>query len=119
MRNILGQGCLHCKEDCLVFRKIHQKDKCQEIIEGWKVPNVIITIPTGTSQKPFQIYDYIEGMCKEGKGGFLEIFARPRNQREGWVGIGNEAISTFKEKAVAELAASQAPFLGKRKPLAT
>ena len=32
-------------------------------------------------------------MCKTTQGGMLEIFPRPHNQRWGWVGIGNEAIS--------------------------
>ena len=74
-----------------MFRKL-KNSLVEEICRTRKENNVILSVPRMGSQKPDQIYDTIEGMCNEGQGGFLEIFARPHNQREGWVGIGNEAI---------------------------
>ena len=91
LRPVFGVGCKHVKEDCLVFRKL-KNSLVEEICRTRKENNVILSVPRMGSQKPDQIYDTIEGMCNEGQGGFLEIFARPHNQREGWVGIGNEAI---------------------------
>jgi N6-adenosine-specific RNA methylase IME4 len=48
-----------------------------------------------TTQKPFQLYEFIE-KCFPG-GPFIEIFARRHNAREGWLSIGNEAIDYHPE----------------------
>jgi N6-adenosine-specific RNA methylase IME4 len=87
----------HCNELCLVFRKVIKK-KNGELIGDYTrfrmVVNQIFSVPGRIpSTKPFQLYEFIEKICDTNKGGLLEIFSRPHNQREGWVGVGNEAIS--------------------------
>lgn len=87
---------LHVNELCLVFRKVQKSGDTYAVgsyTNFCKVINQIVTVPdTLVSKKPFQLYDYIETLCVEGQGGFLEIFARPHNSRRGWVSVGNEAI---------------------------
>ena len=50
--------------------------------------NVIVAERRAQSQKPNEIYEYIEQLLPGGY--FLEIFGRRNNLRSGWVTIGNE-----------------------------
>ena len=91
-----GATLLHCNEQCLVFRKTHNRKG--ELIGDYTnfrtSSHQITTIPDARpSTKPFQLYEIIERMCNTTHGGLLEIFSRPHNQRWGWVSIGNESIS--------------------------
>ena len=73
----------HCNELCLVFRKITKKKNGEKIGDYTKfrqVVNQIFSVPGRIpSQKPFQLYEFIEKICNTSKGGLLEIFARPHN----------------------------------------
>ena len=52
------------------------------------IPDVIYAERRGQSQKPEEIYEFIEQHCPNGN--YLEIFGRRNNLRDGWVTIGNE-----------------------------
>ena len=110
LKPTFGRGLKHVKEDCLVFRKMQRGVLVGIIANERKENNVILSVPRMGSQKPDQIYDTIEGMCNEGQGGFLEIFARPHNQREGWVGIGNESIDWINPPKVKRTRGSRGPL---------
>ena len=64
LRAILGAGTKHCKEDCLVFRKVNKNSKVTSFANLYKARNVIHAAPTGTSRKPIQLYETIELMTK-------------------------------------------------------
>jgi len=80
----------HAKETCLIGLKgdinkipsLNNKDVkgiCSDIIYSER---------RGQSQKPEEVYQYIERLVP--KGFYLEIFARRNNLRNGWFSIGNE-----------------------------
>ena len=50
--------------------------------------DVIFSYRKGQSQKPDDIYKYIENLVPNGN--YLEIFGRRNNLNENWVTIGNE-----------------------------
>jgi len=50
--------------------------------------DVIISQRRGQSQKPEELYEYIESLIPNGK--YLEIFARRNNLRNNWVSMGLE-----------------------------
>ena len=58
------------------------------------VSNAIISNVSGTSIKPFQMYEKIEALVPGGP--YLELFGRVHNRRLGWVTAGNEAIALMK-----------------------
>ena len=103
-----GNTLLHCNEQCLVFRKTHNRkgEKIGDYTNFRKSNHQITTIPDERpSQKPFQLYEYIERMCsKKTQGGLLEIFSRPHNQRHGWVSMGNEAICFLPKRIPVNMA---------------
>jgi len=85
-----GYYLQHAKETCLIglkgdFDKIPSLNNKK--IKG-VCSDVIYSERRGQSQKPEEIYQYIEHMVPEGY--YLEIFARRNNLRNGWFSIGNE-----------------------------
>lgn len=72
----------HCKETCVIGKK--GDPKFFNNIEN----DVILSERRGQSQKPQEIYDYIEKFIPNGH--YLEIFGRRNNLRNNWVTIGNE-----------------------------
>jgi mRNA (2'-O-methyladenosine-N6-)-methyltransferase len=50
--------------------------------------DVVFSKRRGQSQKPEEIYEYIERLVPNGY--YLEIFGRRNNLRDYWVTIGNE-----------------------------
>jgi mRNA m6A methyltransferase catalytic subunit len=50
--------------------------------------DVVFSKRRGQSQKPEEIYEYIERLIPNGH--YLEIFGRRNNLRDYWVTIGNE-----------------------------
>ena len=53
--------------------------------------NVIWSLRRGQSQKPNEIYKYIEKFApKEKNNTYIELFGRRNNLRNGWVTLGNE-----------------------------
>ncbi len=77
-----GYYLQHTKETCLIGVKgnpsFKQNVKC----------DVIFSKRRGQSQKPEEVYEYIENLVPNGY--FLEIFGRRNNLRNYWVTIGNE-----------------------------
>jgi len=58
-------------------------------VAGHALPSsVIIAERRGQSQKPEELYEYVESLFPGGR--FLEIFARSNNLRSHWVSVGNE-----------------------------
>lgn len=77
-----GYYLQHTKESCLVGIKGNPK------FVGNVAQDVILSKRRGQSQKPEEIYEYIEELVPEGF--YLEIFGRRNNLRNYWVTIGNE-----------------------------
>mmetsp|Transcript_2466 Transcript_2466/g.9284 ORF Transcript_2466/g.9284 Transcript_2466/m.9284 type:complete len:370 (-) Transcript_2466:1958-3067(-) len=78
-----GYYLQHAKESCLVAVKGHpQHNKAAQISD------VIFSERRAQSQKPSEIYSYIEELMPGGQ--FLEIFGRKNNLRSGWTTVGNE-----------------------------
>jgi len=85
-----GYYLQHAKETCLIglkgdFDKIPSLNNKK--IKG-VCSDVIYSERRGQSQKPEEIYQYVEQLVP--KGYYLEIFARRNNLRNGWFSIGNE-----------------------------
>ena len=74
----------HAKETCLVGRK----GKHPKSMVGGIASDVIYSIRRGQSQKPEEIYKYIEQLVPNGH--YLEIFGRRNNLHDYWVTVGNE-----------------------------
>ncbi|ETO06258.1 MT-A70 family protein, partial [Reticulomyxa filosa] len=75
----------HAKETCLVGFK--GEEKKVGFVSG-VCADVIYSVRRGQSQKPVEIYEYIERLVPNGC--YLEIFGRRNNLRDYWVTIGNE-----------------------------
>jgi len=75
----------HAKETCLVGFK--GEEKKVKFVSG-VCADVIYSERKGQSQKPIEIYEYIERLVPNGC--YLEIFGRRNNLRNYWVTIGNE-----------------------------
>lgn len=73
----------HAKETCLVGYKGSFKDYHPAVAS-----DVIFSYRRGQSQKPTEIYEFIEQLVPNGH--YLEIFGRRNNLRSKWVTIGNE-----------------------------
>ncbi len=79
-----------------MFRKLEKGKKVRDIYKTQIIDNTILAQPEGkTSTKPFHLYEMAEAMIPGGS--YLELFGRAHNAREGWVTLGNEAI-TYMEK---------------------
>lgn len=77
-----GYYLQHSKESCVVGIKgnpIFIENICNDVIFSKR---------RGQSQKPDEIYSYIEKLLPNGF--YLEIFGRRNNLRDNWVTIGNE-----------------------------
>ena len=74
----------HAKETCLVGRK----GKHPKNMVGGIASDVIYSIRRGQSQKPEEIYKYVEQLVPNGH--YLEIFGRRNNLHDYWVTVGNE-----------------------------
>jgi mRNA (2'-O-methyladenosine-N6-)-methyltransferase len=57
-------------------------------MKGNILSDIIFAERRGQSQKPEELYEYIETLVPNGK--YMEIFARRNNLRNYWVSIGNE-----------------------------
>ncbi len=57
-------------------------------MKGGVTKDVIFSERRGQSQKPTEIYEYIEKLVPNGY--YLEIFGRRNNLKDKWVTIGNE-----------------------------
>jgi len=79
-----GYYLQHAKETCLIGYKGNLDDRIQYKIES----DVIFSQRRGQSQKPEEIYEYVEALVPNGY--YLEIFGRRNNLHNGWVTIGNE-----------------------------
>ncbi len=77
-----GYYLQHTKETCLIGKKGNP------FYERNVVCDVIFSKRRGQSQKPEEIYKYIETLIPNGF--YLEIFGRRNNLRENWVTLGNE-----------------------------
>lgn len=73
----------HAKEQCLVA--VRGKPKFNR---SASIPDLIFSSRRGQSQKPNELYSFIEELIPGGN--FLEIFGRKNNLRSGWMTIGNE-----------------------------
>jgi len=85
-----GYYLQHAKETCIIglkgdFDKIPSLNNKR--IKG-ACSDVIYSERRGQSQKPEEIYQYVEQLVPNGY--YLEIFARRNNLRNGWFSIGNE-----------------------------
>merc|ERR1712130_762472 len=85
-----GYYLQHAKETCLIglkgdFDKIPSLNNKR--IKG-VCSDVIYSERRGQSQKPEEVYQYIERLVPSGF--YMEIFARRNNLRNGWFSIGNE-----------------------------
>lgn len=81
----------HTNEVCLVFiriKPINSRDKFQ--IPRACGSSINTKLKGMISQKPFQLYEFIEKMVPIGP--YIELFGRKHNAREGWVTVGDEAI---------------------------
>jgi mRNA (2'-O-methyladenosine-N6-)-methyltransferase len=58
-----------------------------KFVKGGVAKDVIFSERRGQSQKPTEIYEYIEKIIP--KGNYLEVFGRRNNLRNNWVTIGN------------------------------
>ena len=74
----------HAKETCLVG----YKGKDPPNTNRNTASDVIFAGRRGQSQKPEEIYEYIEKLVPGGT--YLEVFARRNNLRDYWISIGNE-----------------------------
>ena len=75
----------HAKESCLIGVKGSLDSKR---VNRHSMSDVIFSYRKGQSQKPEDIYWYIENLVPNGN--YLEIFGRRNNLRGNWVTIGNE-----------------------------
>jgi len=83
-----GYYLQHAKETCLIGLKgDFNKIRCNKSIKGI-CSDVIYSERRGQSQKPEEVYQYIEQLIPQGF--YMEIFARRNNLRDGWFSIGNE-----------------------------
>jgi len=83
-----GYYLQHAKETCLVGLKgDFDKIRCNKTIQGM-CSDVIYSERRGQSQKPEEVYQYVEQLIPNGF--YMEIFARRNNLRDGWFSIGNE-----------------------------
>ena len=89
-----GDDVWHVAEDCLMFKRVEALDKADKFMVKKAVSNAIVSNVSGTSIKPFQMYEKIEALVPAGP--YLELFGRVHNRREGWVTAGNEAIEYLK-----------------------
>jgi hypothetical protein len=78
-----GYYLQHAKETCLVGVK-GDPPKLRHGVAR----DVIFSDRRGQSQKPEEVYEYIEELVPNGY--YLEIFGRRNNLRDRWVTIGNE-----------------------------
>jgi len=80
----------HAKETCLVALKgeMHKIPSLNNQNIKGVCSDVIYSERRGQSQKPEEIYQYVEQIVP--RGYYLEIFARRNNLRNGWFSIGNE-----------------------------
>ena len=78
-----GYYLQHAKQTCLVG----VKGDCSKLQSG-VAKDVIFSDRRGQSQKPEEIYQYIEQLVPNGH--YLQIFGRRNNLRDKWVTIGNE-----------------------------
>ena len=78
-----GYYLQHAKETCLIGVK---GDMTAKIRRG-VAKDVIFSDRRGQSQKPEEVYEYINQLVPNGH--YLEIFGRRNNLREKWVTIGN------------------------------
>lgn len=77
-----GYYLQHTKETCLVGKKgnpVYNRDI---------ICDVIFSRRRGQSQKPEEIYKFIEALIPNGF--YLEIFGRRNNLRKDWITLGNE-----------------------------
>ena len=77
-----GYYLQHSKESCIVGIKgapNYTKNVCSDII---------YSLRRGQSQKPDEIYTYIESLVPNGN--YIELFGRRNNLRDKWITIGNE-----------------------------
>ncbi|KEJ83012.1 MT-A70 family protein [Oxytricha trifallax] len=81
-------GVLHCA----LLRKVHhsQEGQCRRYSSYHRVENVIVAPVREHSQKPEEIYGFVQKMCPDMRN--LEIFAKSHNEREGWTSCGNELV---------------------------
>lgn len=82
----------HAKETCLIglkgdFNKINSYLNLNKSIKGI-CSDIIYSERRGQSQKPEEVYQYIEQLIPNGF--YMEIFGRRNNLRNGWLTIGNE-----------------------------
>jgi len=88
-----GYYLQHAKENCIIAVKGQSESHQQEILKSARervanLSDVIFSDRRGQSQKPEDIYHFIEQMVPNGN--YLEIFGRRNNLRDYWVTIGNE-----------------------------
>jgi len=77
-----GYYLQHTKETCLIGKKgnpLYNKDVYCDVIFSKR---------RGQSQKPEEIYKFIEALIPNGF--YLEIFGRRNNLRQNWITLGNE-----------------------------
>jgi N6-adenosine-specific RNA methylase IME4 len=83
-----GYGTRHNTEDCWLGRRGKPQRKSMGVRE------LIVAPIRGHSRKPDEIYERIEALCDRP---YLELFAR--QQRPGWVCVGNESAKFPAEAA--------------------
>ena len=88
-----GYYLQHAKENCIIAIKNTTPEREKEMMEAARqkvtsLCDVILSDRRGQSQKPEDLYHFIEQMVPDGK--YLEIFGRRNNLRDYWVTIGNE-----------------------------
>jgi len=77
----------HAKETCLIGLK-GNINNINTIIKKGICSDIIYSERRGQSQKPEEVYQYIEQLIPNGF--YMEIFGRRNNLRNGWLTIGNE-----------------------------
>jgi N6-adenosine-specific RNA methylase IME4 len=87
----------HAKETCLVGLK---GDQLPAVMGNRRrlCPDVILSERRGQSQKPDELYEWVEALIPNGK--YMEIFARKNNLRNFWVSVGNEVTGESFEQAL-------------------
>jgi len=80
----------HAKETCLIGLKgdINKIESLNNKKVKGICSDIIYSERRGQSQKPEEVYQYIERLVPNGF--YMEIFARRNNLRNGWFSIGNE-----------------------------
>ncbi|KEJ82589.1 MT-A70 family protein [Oxytricha trifallax] len=76
----------HCFEKFIIAKKGNVDD----IVSYHRAENVIVAPVRQHSQKPEEVYDFVQKMCPDMRN--LEVFAKPHNVREGWTSFGNELV---------------------------